>query len=126
MSLDEHGDELHGALAGVVPGGEERGRRRGRVVHLCGGGLDSEAALRGGAAPAPLEHGDPEGVEDGDEAVDQRPHLGPLLGREVVQHELLDGHSVGLGKVVLSERRVDNDERYHSDSGMKIEVRDGK
>ena len=98
MRLDEHGDELHGALAGVAPGGEERGRRRGRVVHLrgCGGGLGREAALRRGAAPAALEDGDPEGVEDGDEAVDQRPHLGPLLGREVLQHELLDGHAVSL------------------------------
>ena len=97
MRLDEHGDELHGALAGVVPRGEEGGRRRGRVVHLrAGGGLAGEAALCRRAAPAALEDGDPEGVEDGDEAVDQRPHLGPLLGREVLQHELLDGHALSL------------------------------
>ena len=34
VGLDEHGHELHRALPRVVAGGEDGGRRGGRVVHI--------------------------------------------------------------------------------------------
>ena len=96
MGLDEHSHELHRALARVVTGGEDGGRRGGRVVHL--GGV-AQTPLRRRSALAVLEHVHLERVEDRDEAVEERPHLEPLLGREVMQHELLDRGALGLEKV---------------------------
>ena len=55
--------------------------------------------LRRRALLAMLEHVYFEGVEDRDEAVDERPDLAPLLGGcEVAEHELLDCGAVGLRK----------------------------
>ena len=55
--------------------------------------------LRRRALLAVLEHVHFEGVEDRDEAVDERPDLAPLLGGcEVAEHELLDRGAVGLRK----------------------------
>ena len=105
MGLDEHGHELHRALPRVVTGGEDGGRRGGRVVHL--GGV-AQTPLRRRAALAVLEHVHLERVEDRDEAVEERPHLEPLLGREVLQHKLLDRGALGLEKVDVKTLRAES------------------